>query len=81
MFLSYHHAHIPSSHSMPISSPPLDYLLNPTGTSGISCGPEILIVDDALSPMGVGLKGNILIRGTPCFGEWLVMCVLTYSVF
>ena len=56
---------------MPISSPPLDFLLNPTGASGICCGPEILIVDDALLPMGVGLKGNILIRGTPCFGECL----------
>ena len=47
----------------------MDYRLNPTGTSGIACGPSLLIVDDSLEPMGIGLKGNILIRGTPCFGE------------
>ena len=65
---------------MPISSPPLDYRLSPSGTSGISCGPEILIVDDALMPMGNGLKGNILIRGPPCFGK-SCFCYFMHSFF
>lgn len=61
---------------MPISSPPQDYKLVPSGTSGIAVGPDILIVDDQLLPLGVGIKGNILIRGTPCFGK----CMLLYVV-
>lgn len=57
---------------MPISSPPQDYRLSPVGTSGIPCGPELLIVDDFAVPLGVGIKGNIFIRGPPCFGECAV---------
>jgi hypothetical protein len=54
---------------MPISSPPQSYNLDPEGTSGIAVGPDILIVDENLKavPSGMGLKGNIFIRGHPCF--------------
>jgi hypothetical protein len=43
--------------------------MDPQGTSGIPVGPELLIVDDDLVPLTVGLRGNIFIRGPPCFGR------------
>jgi hypothetical protein len=55
--------------SMPISSPPQNYNLNPIGTSGIAVGPDILIVDEDLHPLPSGCKGNIFVRGPPCFGK------------
>eukprot|EP01038_Epipyxis_sp_PR26KG_P009637 gene9637-12976_t len=55
---------------MPISSPPQTYNLEPTGTSGISMGPDIMIVDDDLHPVDIGVKGNIFIRGPPTFGGY-----------
>ncbi len=55
--------------SMPISTPPQNYALDPTGTSGTPVGPEILIVDDDLKVCAVGQKGNIFVRGPPCFGK------------
>jgi acyl-CoA synthetase (AMP-forming)/AMP-acid ligase II/acetyltransferase-like isoleucine patch superfamily enzyme/acyl carrier protein len=58
---------------MPISSPPQTYRLDPTGTSGIPVGPEVIIVDvdvDATKSVGPGVKGNILVRGAPCFGGY-----------
>ncbi|RYG69937.1 hypothetical protein EON64_01435 [archaeon] len=54
---------------MPISTPPQDYALDPAGTSGTAVGPDILIVDDDLRPLPVGEKGNIFVRGPPCFGK------------
>jgi hypothetical protein len=62
---------------MPISTPPQDYRLDPTGTSGLPTGPELLIVDDQLLPLGTGIRGNIFIRGPPCFGECRC-CVALY---
>jgi non-ribosomal peptide synthetase component E (peptide arylation enzyme) len=56
---------------MPISSPPQDYKLSPTGTSGTPVGPDILIVDDDLKKLPPGGKGNILVKGLPCFGSFL----------
>ncbi len=54
---------------MPISSPPQTYALDPVGTSGVAVGPQVVIVDDSMvTKCGVGVKGNILIRGPPCFG-------------
>lgn len=64
---------------MPISSPPQDYDLAPTGTSGIPVGVDIMIVDEELNPIcsskhlsihkkGTGIVGNIFVRGPPCFG-------------
>jgi acyl-CoA synthetase (AMP-forming)/AMP-acid ligase II len=56
---------------MPISSPPQSYKLDPVGTSGIAVGPDIIIVDDSMvTPVPVGEKGNILLRGPPCFGGY-----------
>jgi hypothetical protein len=54
--------------SMPISSPPQDYVLEPIGTSGLAVGPELLIVDDDLQVVQKNVNGNIFIRGSPCFG-------------
>ncbi len=54
---------------MPISTPPQNYALDPTGTSGTPVGPDILIVDDDLNVCSLGQKGNIFVRGPPCFGE------------
>ena len=70
--------------SMPISSPPQDYKLDPVGTSGIPVGPSVMIVDDDLKPLAsstqnnstgtwaqeYGVAGNIFIRGPPCFGTY-----------
>ena len=56
---------------MPISSPPQSYKLDPTGTSGIPVGPDVIIVDEAcVAKLPCGEKGNILIRGAPCFGGY-----------
>lgn len=55
---------------MPISTPPQSYALNPTGTSGTPVGPDIIIVDDEHVPVTTGIKGNIMVRGPPCFGGY-----------
>lgn len=52
---------------MPISSPPQDYKLVPTGTSGIPAGPDVCIADDDMNECAIGVCGNILVRGPPCF--------------
>ncbi|KAK5112529.1 hypothetical protein LTR85_011221 [Meristemomyces frigidus] len=56
---------------MPISTPPLDYRLEKTGTSGISVGPEISIMDGNYQPMETGTVGRISVRGAPVFGGYL----------
>ena len=41
--------------------------------TGIPVGPDVIIVDfdvDTTKSVGPGVKGNILIRGTPCFGGY-----------
>ena len=67
------------SRSMPISSPPQNYDLHPVGTSGTPVGPEVLIVDDDYKPLPVGERGNIMVRGGPCFRKCpsvgLCLCV------
>ena len=67
---------------MPISSPPQNYALSPVGTSGTAVGPDILIVDAdtqvALPNDGVS-KGNIFIRGAPCFGLFYLFSQLIIS--
>ena len=55
---------------MPISTPPPDYNLDPSGTSGKAVGPSIIIVDDDLKILPVNTKGNIFVRGTPCFSGY-----------
>ena len=55
---------------MPISSPPQSYNLDPSGTSGIPVGPTVIIVDDSMvTKCPPNVKGNILIKGEPCFGN------------
>lgn len=56
---------------MPISTPPLNYKLDRTGTSGVSVGPELSIQDGNGSPMATGTVGRISVRGSPLFGGYL----------
>lgn len=56
---------------MPISTPPLDYRLEKTGTSGVSVGPEISILDGRDEPVELGTVGRISVRGPPVFGGYL----------
>ncbi|KAI8842208.1 hypothetical protein BJ741DRAFT_698104 [Chytriomyces cf. hyalinus JEL632] len=53
---------------MPIATPPLDYKLEKPGTSGVSVGPEIAVMDagaDQLLPASA--FGRIMVRGAPLF--------------
>ncbi|KAI0020911.1 hypothetical protein F4780DRAFT_319670 [Xylariomycetidae sp. FL0641] len=56
---------------MPISTPPMSYRLEKTGTSGISVGPEIAILDDRGVHVSPGTLGRINVRGLPAFGGYL----------
>lgn len=56
---------------MPISTPPLDYRLDKTGTSGVSVGPELAIMDGLNGRMAEGQVGRISVRGAPVFGGYL----------
>ncbi|USW53594.1 Putative AMP-dependent synthetase/ligase, phosphopantetheine binding ACP domain, ANL [Septoria linicola] len=56
---------------MPISTPPLDYRLDRTGTSGVSVGPEIRILNGRDEPEQMGEVGRICVRGSPVFGGYL----------
>ncbi|KAK1256469.1 hypothetical protein MKX07_008728 [Trichoderma sp. CBMAI-0711] len=56
---------------MPISTPPLDYQLDREGTSGISTGPEISILDWSDSCVSTGDVGRICVRGEPVFPGYL----------
>ncbi|KAF7188075.1 Oxalate--CoA ligase [Pseudocercospora fuligena] len=56
---------------MPISTPPLDYKLDKTGTSGISVGPEICILNGRDERERTGEVGRICVRGAPVFGGYL----------
>ena len=50
-----------------------DFVPNIICYTGIPVGPEVIIVDfdvDTTRKVGPGVKGNILIRGTPCFGGY-----------
>ncbi|KAI9715309.1 MAG: putative NRPS-like protein biosynthetic cluster [Chrysothrix sp. TS-e1954] len=56
---------------MPISTPPLDYRLGKTGTSGVSVGPEIRILDGNDKPAPCDTVGRISVRGSPVFRGYL----------
>lgn len=56
---------------MPIATPPLDYRLEKTGTSGISVGPEVAILDGRDEREAVNKVGRIAVRGSPVFGGYL----------
>ena len=66
---------------MPISTPPLGYHLDRPGTSGVSAGPEISILDrndDRLPPREIG---RIAVRGAPLFPGYLKSDYIDSSVF
>lgn len=56
---------------MPIATPPLNYQLDRTGTSGISAGPEITVLDGRDDPSPLGVVGRICVRGWPVFPGYL----------
>lgn len=66
---------------MPISTPPVDYGLDRPGTSGISVGPEICILDEADSYLPAHTIGRIAIRGPPLFPGYLKDSHLDTSCF
>lgn len=67
---------------MPISTPPLDYRLERTGTSGVSVSPDLAILDGLGQQMSMGSVGNINVRGLPLFQGYLTAGdVLDTSMF
>ena len=56
---------------MPISTPPLDYKLDREGTSGISTGPGLTILDWSDEHVKDGTVGRICVRGEPTFHGYL----------
>lgn len=53
---------------MPISSPPATYQLEKPGTSGVSVGPELAILNlKTLDLLDHGKEGPICVRNEPCF--------------
>ncbi|KAH6996043.1 hypothetical protein BKA56DRAFT_695433 [Ilyonectria sp. MPI-CAGE-AT-0026] len=56
---------------MPISTPPLNYQLDREGTSGISTGPELAILDGSEAAASSGTVGRICVRGEPVFPGYL----------
>ncbi|KAI1003373.1 hypothetical protein K3495_g4834 [Podosphaera aphanis] len=64
---------------MPISTPPLEYVLDRPGTSGISCGPELAIMGSNDDQLPVGKIGRICVRGGPTFAGYLQYSDATHS--
>ncbi|KXJ90956.1 hypothetical protein Micbo1qcDRAFT_225819 [Microdochium bolleyi] len=56
---------------MPISTPPMDYKLDRPGTSGISVGPELAVMDGNDQTAQPGSIGRICVRGEPLFRGYL----------
>ncbi|KAK3054551.1 hypothetical protein LTR09_004280 [Extremus antarcticus] len=56
---------------MPISTPPQNYRLEKPGTSGVSAGPDIAVLDGNDDAMGPGAIGRIAVRGLPVFAGYL----------
>ncbi|KAF4449220.1 hypothetical protein F53441_7461 [Fusarium austroafricanum] len=56
---------------MPISTPPLNYRLDREGTSGISTGPELTILNWSEENVPSGEVGRICVRGEPVFPGYL----------
>ena len=53
---------------MPATTPELSYALERPGTSGVSVGPDILIVDgETKKRLPAGAMGHIALRGAPLF--------------
>jgi acyl-CoA synthetase (AMP-forming)/AMP-acid ligase II/acetyltransferase-like isoleucine patch superfamily enzyme/acyl carrier protein len=66
---------------MPISTPPLNYKLDRTGTSGVSVGPEISILDGNDCYIMDETVGRIAVRGSPVFNGYLKNSKLDTSCF
>lgn len=56
---------------MPIASPPLNYQLDRPGTSGVSVGPDMTILDGNDREVPIHTVGRIAVRGAPVFGGYL----------
>ena len=56
---------------MPICTPPLNYTLDRKGTSGLTCGPEISILNAEKATVNVLQTGHINVRGGPTFAGYL----------
>lgn len=56
---------------MPISTPSLNYQLDREGTSGVSTGPELRILDWAQAKSPSGSVGRVCVRGGPLFSGYL----------
>lgn len=56
---------------MPISTPPLTYKLDRTGTSGIATGPELAILDPSDKQVPPNEVGRICVRGEPVSNGYL----------
>ncbi|KAI7509587.1 acetyl-CoA synthetase-like protein [Hortaea werneckii] len=56
---------------MPISTPPLNYCLERPGTSGMSVGPELGVMDGNGERVSHGVVGRISVRGAPVFEGYL----------
>ncbi|RYP85290.1 hypothetical protein DL769_001021 [Monosporascus sp. CRB-8-3] len=56
---------------MPISTPPIDYKLERPGTSGISAGPGLAILDGLNREVPPHTVGRIAVRGEPTFKGYL----------
>ncbi|KAI9163735.1 Oxalate--CoA ligase [Paramyrothecium foliicola] len=57
---------------MPISTPPLDYKLDREGTSGLSTGPELTILDWSDNNVPSHTVGRVCVRGEPVFPGYLL---------
>lgn len=56
---------------MPISTPPVNYRLDRPGTSGISTGPDLAILNFDFQTLPSGTVGRICVRGEPLFPGYL----------
>ncbi|MCJ1285102.1 hypothetical protein MMC26_004440 [Xylographa opegraphella] len=66
---------------MPISTPPLSYQLDRPGTSGLSVGPEIVILDVGGHRLRNSEVGRIGVRGPAVFPGYLKSGHLDTSIF
>lgn len=66
---------------MPISTPPLDYRLDRTGTSGLGCGPGIAILNEDNELIQTGQVGRVCVRGGPTFSGYLRGDTIDVSAF
>ncbi|KHN99276.1 AMP-dependent synthetase/ligase [Metarhizium album ARSEF 1941] len=56
---------------MPISTPPLQHTYSREGSSGVSAGPELTVLDWSERKVGPGAVGRICVRGEPVFPGYL----------